>query len=932
MTDLIQKRTLSKPIQLVNASKDGGGILSRFCPLRSYYVMIRDTDALASPADEELPSIEAPMVPMGEGQMPEVIQSFVIDLCSNERLAMFDVFFTLTSEFSLLVAAKVGKSAFAFNEVVDSFYLEEEVNQSLVDAPTHMEMITDPNLLIISTMRKIVIVTLDIDSIIGEIQSAEAEMNQQSVHSLASEDEEMLLDLALSRNCISGVRIVDTSLLDYIFMDDVHVYHPTLGHHISSIHEPYVSDCAVWSSSADNEGSQANLTLVMRGNGNWLRFLPLVFVEESNCWEEVLLNEREPGQPSPSVLTTSHEVWVSALCKDAGPSTLFVSGDGTGTLVVWGAYTGPEGYPLFKEDLVVSQVCGGEGIVSIVQGPSRKKSTDLYLGDESGAVTGVCVTPKGIVEQLWRLNAFSRQSAPSVLRWKPPAAGGGGSNQHSHDDDLKLHVISATLGISCEFMVQRNVALYFNAAGGIDPTRQHQSIVETCAVLIELDLLVTAGSGNYACLWNLTTGVMAHRIELQEFHVTSIATYDSGYVAGGDGRILFGFASGTIMDYLVKAPKEDSRVILGSDNQALPVNNNQGGSGDPREMEAGEGSMYREGARVTSVDIFETLEGEEDEAKGQSLPRVKSASVEPKERSQASSSSSVAVGDVPASAPLRVELQNSTSYCPLPVTDIMVSSLGLYFAFVYAKQQIVVHEWETHKAVHQVGLDDGLVDISVVPCGEPEDMEADFLVLGLQGNRSVKLLDAINGTLVAEHVLRMPASCDPQDMPQMSRLWCSGPPVEANPNSQSVEVHGVCSRHDMSHFAYSHNNELFPLVLPLEDETTAFNESKTEASSPLRADVTARSPETSPFRDLDGLLLGGCGLSDFACPLASVWTLRHSLLFRFQDGMFSRVVDFEVVDDKTRVVGTLALKLLPSVRANRAVIVLSDGSVFLLEV
>ena len=51
---------------------------------------------------------------------------------------------------------------------------------------------------------------------------------------------------------------------------------------------------------------------------------------------------------------------------------------------------------------------------------------------------------------------------------------------------------------------------------------------------------------------------------------------------------------------------------------------------------------------------------------------------------------------------------------------------GLYFAFVYAKQHIVVHEWETNKALHQVGLDDGLVDVSLVPCGEPEDMNADF--------------------------------------------------------------------------------------------------------------------------------------------------------------------------------------------------------------
>ena len=121
----------------------------------------------------------------------------------------------------------------------------------------------------------------------------------------------------------------------------------------------------------------------------------------------------------------------------------------------------------------------------------------------------------------------------------------------------------------------------------------------------------------------------------------------------------------------------------------------------------------------------------------------------------------------------------------------MISSLGLYFAYVYAKQHIVVHEWETHKAVHQVSLDDGLVDVSLVPCGEPEDLKADFLVLGLQGSRSVKLLDAISGSLVYEHTLRMPNSYDPLDTPQQTRLWCSSPPGTENEESQSVTVQGI---------------------------------------------------------------------------------------------------------------------------------------------
>ena len=189
----------------------------------------------------------------------------------------------------------------------------------------------------------------------------------------------------------------------------------------------------------------------------------------------------------------------------------------------------------------------------------------------------------------------------------------------------------------------------------------------------------------------------------------------------------------------------------------------------------------REGVAVTSLDIFDTLE--KDDGKSDHSSIIEAARTVDKTKGASNPSVSSAV----KSASLRIELQSSTSYFPLPVTDIMISSLGLYFAYVYAKQHIVVHEWETHKAVHQVSLDDGLVDVSLVPCGEPEDLKADFLVLGLQGSRSVKLLDAISGSLVYEHTLRMPNSYDPLDTPQQTRLWCSALQVRKTRSRKALQ-------------------------------------------------------------------------------------------------------------------------------------------------
>ena len=65
MTDLIQRRVLSKPELLINASKDGGGVFNRFLPLNSYYVMIRGTDVLSLSLNEEI-SVLTPQRPRWE--------------------------------------------------------------------------------------------------------------------------------------------------------------------------------------------------------------------------------------------------------------------------------------------------------------------------------------------------------------------------------------------------------------------------------------------------------------------------------------------------------------------------------------------------------------------------------------------------------------------------------------------------------------------------------------------------------------------------------------------------------------------------------------------------------------------------------------------------------------------------------------------------
>jgi hypothetical protein len=78
-------------------------------------------------------------------------------------------------------------------------------------------------------------------------------------------------------------------------------------------------------------------------------------------------------------------------------------------------------------------------------------------------------------------------------------------------------------------------------------------------------------------------------------------------------------------------------------------------------------------------------------------------------------------------------------------------------------------------------------------------------------------------------------------------------------------------------------------------------------------------------------VLGGSGISAFVSPIASIWTLRHSVLFRCHEGSITRIFDYRATDDKARVVQACALKLVPQVRAHRALVVMSDGNVFVLK-
>jgi hypothetical protein len=924
MEEALTSRALHLPRQVVNASKDGGGAFSKVCILSESFVLVRNNELLYAPASESKCTLESPQTLVVDPK-PVVIQSFVLDVETCALLSHRNVFFALTCEFSLLIGAKVGPEAFTFNEIVESFYSESEVDQTLLDSPTSMYVTSNPSLIVVGTLRRIVIVSVDIDAILNEIEELELRSIAQANSSFSDQDKQLVMEVEINGDFVLGEKLFEIRLDDYIFLEEVRTNYQTVDDDISAIYSPQVREVSVWSH------DESSFTVVAVGDGNWIRFMPLEKNEDDDIWEDAeLVDKVDASQPSPFVWMTDHEAWITAISKAATCATIYATGDHVGTLIIWRprSTSQKDSMVVYEKDFSITSASGisGASIQSITQAPVKSVVDGLFIGDSSGNVVCVKVDYKNrIIENVWKMRLFTPESYPTVARWNSFEDRDAGGTEKQEDVLIHSHV----LGVAYKCRIHNQIAVIFNAAHGNDDVRQHKSFIEVCAVLVELDALVTAGSENSASIWRLSNGEHILTIPLPEYFVTSVAAYDVGYVVGGVARILFGFASGTTINYLVRIESDNQvkiasldgggnevavlpgSLIIGTGNDdasSLAPDNNGGGL-------ASKGSLADD---VTSVDILDEITGEEVVGGGRDADGVggeyvnsnsASANMKIKQEEQH--------GLVDDAYRLSIEVQNSTSYCPMPVTDIFISSLGLYFAFVFGKQQIVVHEWESHRALHQIQLDDSLVDVSIVTHRGLQDLDSDVLVLALQAANGVKLLDALSGSIIEEHSLRFLDSEHEHAPPKVSRLWYYTPEADTSSVSllKNIDIFGVCAGHDGTRFfAFKKNQALMPLPNLSGDFST------------LR---TRQGKLTS---QLEYLVLGGQGISDYVSPLASIWTTRHGILMRSHEGRITRVIDYNIIDDKARVVHTSALKILNRIRANRALVVLSDGTVFVLHV
>ena len=897
-------------------------------------------------------------------QPPCIIQSYIRNMCSCPILAVKDICFALTNEYSILLCTKgESLSEFHFSEILESFFSDEQLDefarreqaQTIGQAHGHVGSIVTMHLsegteiLAVAAHSYIFVVTLDLKYILNNVHIYAQDMDELA-NDMNSHDPGATL-LAHTQ-CVRGSICIDCINWTQFFRAPF-ACEPEPESAVPA--EPLqlrVEMLAVWC--ADLTAS-TSCALACAGNGSWVQFLPLTRDTNTAPWQH---HVHEPGYeslnppastPAPVLLNIKpsredHESWVTAVCT-GNNMPLSCTGDTMGFLVFWQALTGEERQGLLDNRLArhnrrklrlealasqkdeerktieqehdattsighesktgfslendaddltasveASLLLGGfrklfkinfshGNPISVIVRAQKKNSDMFWIGDSSGAVTSIAVLPESFNYQcITKVHILNPGSSPTVIEWKPTI----GFLQSDSEREGRLRFLCHSAGMVMEVQLQSTACL-FNAASGPSFAPNHRAAVEVCAVLLESELLITAGTSNAINVWNLKNCTLETTILSPDLYCTHIGAFDTGFVAGGFARLLVGHANGNIHDYVLHRKDVDptaKREEIQFKASSL-------------------GSVHRGVSHldVTSVDILDTMQDQipgNDGTLSQELNSISATIVGHMNGLEMSVAGGNAYTDDRGVSTCTATIASTYEYCPMPVTSIIFSNLGLYFSFCYANQYVIIHDWERNTVLLQLEFDQVLLSVSALLPYEFEDVHSDSLVLALHGKQGVKFLDALSRNFIE------PLTLDTQGKSiQACALWSFADPL----NSSMRQVGGVFIEHGLRAYTVESNKSL---LLVFENKQRRF--------------------EGSDEDSLDSVVLGVTGITEVRSPWAAAWGLRQAVMLRWQDSTFIRTVEYAIANDKCRFICALSLKMIPRIRANRAVIVLSDGT------
>lgn len=682
-----------------------------------------------------------------------------------------------------------------------------------------------------------------------------------------------------------------------------------------------VEFCSVW-------GQTGREIVVCSGSGNWIDIWPLAQSPDDDVWELATPSYK------PYRFTTNHDVWITAISKSKCLSSFHVTGDANGCLNFWicnenDSWMYANGVE--REDEVAGNDCLQSSEVAFdaighlqrnnqdTQDENRKAASingpvdcvlsvanvcsdyylpitsiavdeegkSLWIGDESRTIVCAYFDAKRRRLEKLRKVSLSALAGPSELQWV-------------YKSQLKegyLRAIYQNEGIAYECILHDNVSNVMSVWPDLPFGPGHRSVVEVCAVVIELDLIIVAGYGNAALVWDLNTCSLLCTIPCPHRFFTSLAAspISSSSATIATLRVVSGHASGHANEYILTQSKATNRDNYSND--------------DAQKREA-----FQDGESVIELlesnKHFETIPS----ATNSSLllpPQIHSA-LHALEADKANERRPIRDAGEKEQYNFQSSFVCSTEYCPLPVSDIVISTLGNFIAICYARLTLIIHSCTENKALRQFQFDNFLCHISQVSSTDqdvPPSIQ-DSLILALQGPKNLKLLDCLTGEFLTQFDLEQGGGDGDGFTSADKSIACSGVWDSKAPGVDGMrQVSGLCANHGGRVFSFGHSFE-------------------------TRYLVRRYAPDDQRVH-LDDIMQGLRVFNADQFPLATIWNLRKLTILRInlladRAPQILKMHEFHVPDEKTRIILSCSLKLRPRAHANKAVTVLSDGTCIVL--
>jgi hypothetical protein len=601
-----------------------------------------------------------------------------------------------------------------------------------------------------------------------------------------------------------------------------------------------------------------------------------------------------------------HQAWVTAL--SSGPSTICASGDANGGITMFSTLSGGDIEKLFCVNSFASSAITALAVVN---------DSMLWVGLADGSIISAQFdTQTSVLPRMHTLNIFVVDVA-DMLSWEPANASPP-STKKSGMSGLLLAACFASGTIS-----QIDISPTIDSIFSVYPqalteyqTSTHKLFVSCCLYLPLLDVLVVADFRAHVKLWSLSSTQFIRNLIVNEYNgdrVKSITGFEIMADGGAVEATLFlGMYSGKVIqcNVTVSANRHNmSRCCSAKAEQSFSVL-------DLLESTAGSIRTHEtrpENNDDTAAKVF--IDDDDDLTNDDDADRSVVVGGNTTVLTQESAEEEWTVS--------HVELAIGGGFTPpIPVSDLFVSSLASVLCVCHARCALFVHSLDLNTPMLNVDLDyHDLVDISTVQYSGREISQStspakDRLLLALMGKSVVKILDAIKGKIIAQLNISLTNHLSASETVQYCGIWDSLP-LSAESSKDSLSLRFV---------AVVVTNKLGVFVTGNHLETRLVYD---------HADLSAPVMKSRVIPDLLCSVPTGIKMFDaWRTSIVCISAFRELVFLKFDFSQIDPVVTkshrVQLSDEKIRILNTSAVEANSSNRTNRLLIVLSDGTSFVL--